>query len=150
MLSAERGRTLAMAVRRRASSIYSLDRGFEEVGCTCSPYRDRLKELEVSYARERQRLLESLEDSALATELYDLRRTVAEMDREQHPGLNVQARQAHYFVGVWLMDQVREGDGEVLGLDDQAISKAYAEAWLDGWRPRAEPKRKQSASSRGR
>ncbi len=137
VLSSERERTLAMAVRRRASSVYNIERAFEEIGCSCNPYRDRLKQLEDEYNAERQRLLDSLEHSELARELKNLRQKIAELDRKEHPYLDAQGRQAYYFLGVWMLDKVREGSGDILGLSDQEISRGYAQAWIGGWRPRA-------------
>jgi hypothetical protein len=147
VLAGERDRTLAMAVRKRASSIYSVGRAFEEVGCSCSPYRDRLRELDAEYKTEQQRLLESLEKSELARELYDLRQKVAEIDRQEHPSLDIRGREAYPFLAVWLLDQVREGDGDIVGLSDYEISKAYAQAWIGGWRPRARSRQRRSDAS---
>jgi hypothetical protein len=143
VLARARERSLAMGVRRRASAIYSVERAFEEVGCSCTPYRDRLKELESEYKAERQRLLDSLEESDLAREMYALRQQVGEIDRQEHPALDARGREARPFLPVWMLDQVREGDGDILGLGDYEISKAYAQAWLGGWRPN-------SAKGRGR
>jgi len=137
VLVGEREKTLASAVRRRASSIHFLERAFEEAGCSCSPYRRQLRELETQYNAERIRLIYELDSSKLASEMADLRKTIAEIDRGEHPSLDAAARQAHPFLAVWMLDQVREGNPDVIGLSDQDITSSYAEAWYGGWRPQS-------------
>jgi hypothetical protein len=137
VLVGARERTLASAVRRRASSIYTLERAFEDTGCSCSPYRRRLRELETQYHAESDRLMCELRNSQLAGEMDDLRKTIADIDRGEHPSLAAAARQAHPFLAVWMLDQVREGNPDVIGLTDQDITSSYAEAWYGGWRPKS-------------
>ena len=137
VLLGERERTLASAIRRRVSSIHFLDRAFEEAGCSCTPYRDHLKELETQYQIERERLLQELDDSKLAQDMSDLRISIANIDLREHSSLDRDARQAHPFLAVWVLDQVREGKSEILGLSDREIGGCYAEAWYGGWRPKS-------------
>lgn len=137
VLVGERERTLASAIRRRASSIHFLDRAFEDAGCSCTPHRSLLKELEAHYNTERDRLMRELEGSDLAKEIGDLRKTISSIDLREHPSLDRDARQAHPFLAVWMVDQVREGYPEILGLTDQEIASSYAEAWYGGWRPKS-------------
>jgi hypothetical protein len=146
VLLGERERTLASAVRRRASSIYILERAFEEAGCSCSPHRLQLKELETQYQAERDRLTSELDSSDLAKEIADLRKAIADIDRREHSSLNAVARQAYPFLPVWMLDQVREGNPEVLGLSDQDITSSYADAWYGGWRPKSLYKARRSGA----
>ena len=137
VLVGEREKTLASAVKRRASSIYSLDRAFEIAGCSCAPYRRQLEELEVQYQVERERLMQELDDSELAGGIKNLKATIADIDLREHSSLDAVARQAHPFFPVWMMDQVREGNADILGLSDRDIASSYAEEWYGGWRPRS-------------
>jgi hypothetical protein len=146
VLLGERERTLASAVRRRASSIYFLVPAFQEAGCSCSPHRRRFKELETQYHAERDRLISELDSSDLAKEMGDLRKTIADIDRREHSSLDTVARQAHPFLPVWMLDQVREGNPDVLGLSDQDITSSYAEAWFGGWRPKSLYKARRSGA----
>lgn len=146
MLNSEREKALAMGVRRLARDVYhfKVEKPFEEVGCTCSPYRARLKEMEPPYGAERQRLedeyrraLKALDDSNLGTEIRELKEQITQIDRREHPSLDAQGRHACTFLPVWLLDQVRDGNYRVLDLGEDGIAKAYAEGWMEGWRPRA-------------
>ena len=137
VLLRERERTLASAVRRRASSIHILERAFEEAGCSCSPFRRQLKELETLYYAEHDRLMYELDNSDLARKRGELRKTIAEIDLREHSSLDVAARQAYPFLPVWMLDQVREGNPDVLGLSDQDIASSYTMAWYGGWRPKS-------------
>ena len=137
VLVGERERTLASAIRRRVSSIHFLERAFEEAGCSCAPYRSHLKELETQYQIERERLLQELDSSELAQEMGDLRISISNIDLREHSSLDRDARQAHPFLAVWMLDQVREGNSEILGLSDREIAGSYAEAWYGGWRPKS-------------
>ena len=65
VLGQERERTLATAVKRRASSIYFLERAFEETGCSCSPHRRRLREVEAQFDAERDQLMRATAASRL-------------------------------------------------------------------------------------
>lgn len=135
VLAGERERTLASAIRRRASSIYLLERAFEEAGCSCSPYRKQLDELETQYRAESDRLMDGMNSSKLGKEIRILRKTIADIDHKEHSSLDAAARQACPFLAVWLMDQVRDGNPDVLGLSDRDIANSYAEAWYGGWLP---------------
>jgi hypothetical protein len=137
VLATERERTLATAVRRRASSVHFLERAFEEAGCSCSPYRGQLEELEILYHAERDRLMYELDNSDLAREMGELRKTIADIDHREHFSLDVAARQAHPFLPVWMLDQLREGNPDVLGLSDKDIASSYTVAWYGGWRPKS-------------
>lgn len=137
VLVGERERTLASAIRRRASSIHFLDRAFEEAGCSCTSHRSHLNELETQYRTEKDRLMQRLDSSRLAKEVGDLRKTISEIDLRKHPSLDRDARQAQPFLPVWMMDQVREGNQEILGLNDAEVASSYAEAWYGGWRPKS-------------
>lgn len=137
VLLGERERTLASAVRRRASAIYSLDRAFEAAGCSCSPYRRQLRDLETQYHAEQDRLMDELDNSDLAREMNELKKTIADIDGREHSSLDASARQAHPFLPLWMLDLVREGNPDVLGLSDQDIASSYAEAWHGGWRPKS-------------
>ena len=137
VLVGERERTLASAVRRRASAIHILERAFEEVGCSCSPHRRQLQELETQYHTERDRLMNELDNSELAKEMGELRKTLSDIDHIEHHSLDATAWKAYPFLPVWMLDQVREGNPDVLGLSDRDISRSYAEAWYGGWRPKS-------------
>jgi hypothetical protein len=137
VLVGERERTLASAIRRRASAVYPLERAFEEAGCSCIPYRRQLRELETQYHAERNRLTYALDNSDLAKELGELRKTIAAIDLREHSSLHVAARQAYPFLPVWMLDQVRQGNPDVLSLSDQDIASSYADAWYGGWRPKS-------------
>ena len=137
VLVGEREQTLATAVRRRASSVYFIERAFEETGCSCSPYRRQLEELETQYHAEQDRLMDELDRSDTAQEMRELRKTISGIDAKEHFSLDASARQAHPFLPLWMLDQVREGNPDILGLGDQDIARSYAEAWYGGWRPRS-------------
>jgi len=137
VLVGERERTLASAVRRRASSVYFIERAFEETGCSCGPHRRQLKELETQYHAEADRIMCELDNSELGREIEELRKTIAVIDHSEHSSLDAAARQAHPFLPVWMLDQVRQGNADVLGLSDQDIASSYAEAWYGGWRPKS-------------
>jgi hypothetical protein len=137
VLTGERERTLASSIRRRASSVHFFERAFEEAGCSCSPYRRQLKELETQHKAESDRLRYELDNSELAREMGELRKTIADIDQREHHYLDATAREAYPFLPVWMLDQVREGNPDVLGLNDQDIASSYAEAWYGGWRPKS-------------
>lgn len=146
ILAGERERTLAMAVRKLAGSLYNgtVERAFEHVGCSCNPYRERLQALEGQYNAERQRLeagyrgaLADLDGSDLGKEITELKSTVRAIDYAEHPTLDAQGRQAYYFLSVWMMDQIRQGDTELLGTNGDHIAELYAQAWFGGWRPKS-------------
>ena len=137
VLLGERERTLASAIRRRASSIHFLDRAFEEAGCSCTPYRSQLNDLETRYQSEKEQLMQQLESSSLANEMSDLKKTISEIDLREHLSLDMDARQAFPFLALWMLDQVREGTPEIVGLNNQEIADSYAEAWYGGWRPKS-------------
>ena len=128
VLAAERERTLASAVRRRASSIHFLERAFESTGCSCSPYRRQLEELEIQYHAEQGRLMDELNKSDLAKKVRELKKTIADIDRTEHSSLDAAARQAYPYLPVWMLDQVREGSPGVLGLSDRDITSSHADA----------------------
>ena len=145
VLSSERERALAAGVRRLARDVYhfKVGKAFEEVGCTCHPYRDRLKELVPLYEAERKRVdedyqrgLRELDDSDLGKEILSLKEQVRQIDLREHPTLDAQGRQAYSFLPVWLLDQVRDGNYSVLELGEDGIARAYAQGWMEGWRPR--------------
>lgn len=155
VLAGERERTLAMGVRKLATSVYSgtIQRAFQEVGCSCNPYRGQIKELEQQYNAERQRMqaeyqraLASLESTELAREIRELKDKVREIDHAEHPILDAQGSQAYHFLPVWLMDRVRQGDGDVLGLTQELVAQLYAEEWMGGWRPRSLKKARRTPS----
>lgn len=147
VLASERERTLASAIRRRASAIYVVQRAFEEAGCSCAPDREQLEGLEARYNSERQRLLESLDKSELGRRIDELREKVKEIDRREHPSLDAEAMHAAPYLAVWLIDQVREGNATMLGSSDHDIASSYAEAWMGGWRPRSLQKPRRSYQS---
>jgi len=137
ILYRERERTLASGVRKLVSQIYSLERAFEEVRCSCSPYREQLKELQGRYDAERKRLMDELDSSELGRQLSETRKTIYELDHKEHPQLDAIARRARPFMAVWIMDQLRDENPDILDLNEGAIAKAYAQAWVTGWRPRS-------------
>ena len=114
-----------------------VDRAFEELGCSCVPYRHRLEELETKYDTEVQRFRLNLANSGLAREIKDLRKEIAEIDRQEHPALDATAREAARFLSVWLEDQVKDGNQEILGLGNRELALLYARAWNTGWRPQS-------------
>ena len=81
--------------------------------------------------------MHGLNNSELGKEVGELRKTIADIDRKEHSSLDAAARQACPFLAVWLMDQVRDGNPDVLGHSDQDIASSYAEAWYGGWRPKS-------------
>lgn len=137
VLVGERERTLASAIRRRAASIQFLDRAFEEVGCSCTPHRSQLSELEIQYKAEKERLIQELDSSKLAVEIGELKKTIFEIDLRDHPLLDRDARQAYPFLALWMLDQVREGNPDIVALDNEEIAYSYAGAWYGGWRPKS-------------
>jgi len=137
VLLAERERTLASAIRRRSRYINFLDRAFQEAGCSCSPYRSQLDELETRYRSEKDRLIQELDNSDLANEISGLKMTISEIDLREHLSLDKDARHAYPFLAVWMLDQVRVGNSEILGLSDTEIAGSYANAWYVGWRPKS-------------
>lgn len=156
VLSSERERALAAGVRRLARDTYQLkvEKAFEEVGCTCHPYRERLNELEPLYESERIRVeedyrgrLKTLQDSDLGKQIRELREQIKEIDFREHPSLDAQGRHAYTFLPVWLLDQVRDGNYNVLELGEDGIARAYAEGWMEGWRPRALRRSRQPADA---
>ena len=137
VLETERERLLAAAVRQRAKSVHFLERSFEEVGCTCSAFRQELRELDEQYRAESERQKLELENSELARRIREVRKEIFEIDRVEHRTLDAVAKQAYAFLGVWLLDQVRAGNTNVLELGDNDLGHRYAEAWFAGWRPKS-------------
>ena len=139
ILDAEREKALASAVRRRAKNVYFLERAFEEVGCSCGVLRQQLRELEAQQRAEHDRIELELTNSALSREISDVRQKIYDIDRAEHHTLDRTARQAYSFLSVWLLDQVRAGNTDLLDLGDDDLGRKYAEAWYGGWRPKRLP-----------
>ena len=137
VLVGERERTLASAIRRRASSVQFLERAYEEAGCSCTPHRSHLRELEMQYQLEKGRLIQELDNSNLAIEIGELKKAIFEIDLREHPLLDRDARLAYPFLALWMLDQVREGHPDIVALNNQEIAFSYAGAWYSGWRPRS-------------
>ena len=137
VLETARERLLASAVRQRAKNVHFLERCFEEVGCTCGPLRQELRELQEQYRAETERQKLELENSELARRISEVREKIFEIDRVEHRTLDAIAKQAYGFLGVWLIDQVRTGNTTVLDLGDNDLGRRYAEAWYAGWRPKS-------------
>ena len=137
VLETERERLLAAAVRQRAKSVYFLERAFEEVGCSCGVFRQQLRKLEEQYRAESERRKLELESSQLARQISEVRNKIFEIDRAEHRALDTVATQAYAFLGVWLLDQVRNGNIDVLDLGDNDLGHCYAEDWYAGWRPKS-------------
>ncbi len=137
VLETERERLLAAAVKQRAKSVNFLDRAFEEVGCTCSPLRQELRELQEQYRAETERQKLELENSDLAKRISEVREKIFDIDRVEHQTLHIVSKQAYAFLGVWLLDQVRDSNIAVLDLGDDDLGRRYAEAWFAGWRPKS-------------
>lgn len=137
ILSAERERTLASAVRQLAKGIPSMERAFEEVGCTCGPFRQHLRDLEEQHRAESERLKLELEGSELSGQIRDMRKKIFDIDRKEHHMLDAMARQASAFFPVWLLDQVRAGNTGVLDFSNDDLARQYAQVWYAGWRPQS-------------
>ena len=137
VLETARERLLASAVRQRAKNVHFLERCFEEVGCTCGPLRQELRELQEQYRAETERQKLELENSELARHINEVREKIFEIDRVEHRVLDNVAKQAYMFLGVWLLDQVRVGNTAILDLGDNDLGRCYSEAWYAGWRPKS-------------
>ena len=137
VLETARERLLASAIRQRAKSVHFLERCFEEVGCTCGPLRQELRELQEQYRAETERQKLELENSELGRRINEVREKIFEIDRIEHRILDRVAKQAYAFLGVWLLDQVRVGNTTILDLGDNDLGRSYAEAWYAGWRPKS-------------
>ena len=137
VLETARERLLASALKQRVKNVHSLERCFEEVGCTCGPLRQELRELQEQHRVETERQKLELENSELARRIGEVREKIFEIDRVEHRALDAIAKQACAFLGVWLLDQVRAGNTNVLDLGDNDLGRRYAEAWYAGWRPKS-------------
>ena len=113
---------------------YLLGRSFEEVGCSCSMQRQRLKELEIQLDSEVLRFRSSLVQSPTGEAIAHLKRSIAEIDRIEHPGLDAMAREAARYLAQWIEENTEDGM-EDKGLGRRDLILQYAQAWCVGWRP---------------
>jgi hypothetical protein len=118
-----------------AIGLWNVERSFEEAGCSCNPYRERMKVWEEQYKAEEQRLMEALYSSDLTKGMKELKTMIAEIDRAEHGPLDAEAWGAYQFLPVWLMDEIREEKLNILELRDKDVANGYATAWYHGWRP---------------
>ena len=114
---------------------YLLERSFEEVGCSCSIQRQQLKELEIQLDSEALRFRSSLDESPTGEAVAHLKRSIAEIDRIEHPGLNAMAREAFPYLDQWIEEKVKEENSEAERLGSRDLIFRYAQAWYAGWRP---------------
>ena len=112
---------------------FQLTRAFEESGCSCSPLRGRLKQLDA----ECDRVLAQVEESAVFQERAALRKDIAAIDRQEHPGLNRMANLARPFFRVWLFERLTSA-GCVAMESQENLAAEYVQAWVGGWRPHGE------------
>ena len=108
---------------------YLLEISFEEVGCSCSMQRQHLKELGVQLDSEVLRFRSSLDESPTGEAVAHLKRTIAEIDRVEHPGLDAMAREAAPHLAQWIEENIDEKLGR------RGPIFQYAQAWYAGWRP---------------
>ena len=113
---------------------YLMEKSFEEVGCSCRIQRQRLKELEVRLDAEVLRFRSSLAESPLGVEIADLKQTIAEIDRIEHPALDALAKDAFPYLDQWIAEQE---DSKTEELENRELIFQYAQAWRACWRPGA-------------
>ena len=113
---------------------YLMEKSFEEVGCSCRLQRQRLKELEVRLDAEVLRFRSSLAESPLGVEIADLKQTIAEIDRIEHPALDALAKDAFPYLDQWIAEQE---DSKTEELENRELIFQYAQAWRACWRPGA-------------
>ena len=111
-----------------------MEKSFEEVGCSCRIQRQRLKELEVRLDAEVLRFRSSLAESPLGVEIADLKQTIAEIDRIEHPALDALAKDAFPYLDQWIAEQE---DSKTEELENRELIFQYAQAWRACWRPGA-------------
>ena len=109
---------------------WQLNRAFEEMGCSCHPLREELDRVGAECAA----LLAEAEKHPAFERRKQLQAEIAATDSREHPGLDRLGRVAGPFFRVWLFQQIKEGHSPELN-NQEGLARAYARAWMDGWRP---------------
>lgn len=111
---------------------YFLARSFETLGCSCVVQRQELEELEAQLDTEVTRFRSSLAETPLGEAIVSLKRTITEIDREEHPVLDRMARDAYPYLYEWIGQQE---NSRIEALEYRELSFRYAKEWIAGWRP---------------
>lgn len=112
-----------------------IEEAFENIACSCYSLRSKIQELEGQFIKERRRLTLELAQTEKYADLSLLREKISEIDRNEHPQLNILAREATPFISVWLQElKGRSPDVRACHIS-RDLANSFAEAWLGGWRP---------------
>ena len=113
---------------------YLLQKSFEELGCSCNTQRQQLKDLEVRLHTEVLQFHSNLTKSPLGEAIAALKQEIGEIDRIEHPALDMMARDAYPYFDQWIAEQE---SSEIERLGNRALILQYAQEWRAGWLPRA-------------
>ena len=113
---------------------FQLNRAFEEGGCSCSPLRKRLNQLNA----ECDRAIDQVHESEIFKEREALRQEIRDIDQKEHPGLDQISAIARPFFRVWLFERLTSA-GCVAMESQENLAAEYVKAWFGGWRPHGEP-----------